>query len=131
MLSEQTRAKVRLYMGVTPKFPDVDSRLEEALDNMNGNPEDECLLENEIARCDSVQSAIDDLVGGCVKVVEVEGVQIRAAYGLQTLRSMGRQYVAALSRILGVPVVDGGYFSTTGASRAPGPFGSGDFPPYG
>lgn len=128
-LSDENKSKVRKYLGVTGKFPNVDSRLEQAMDQVGLNAEDELRVIESIVQCDAVDVAIQGLVGACSKVIAVDGIKMRSAYGLGTLRSIGKQYAGSISDILGAPLVDGGFFSPTGARVYPGHFGSDDYPP--
>jgi hypothetical protein len=131
MLTRPQRSKCRKYLGVTSKFPDVDARLDQAMDQISGEPDDECLLIEAIGVCDTIDTAIRTLISGCLKVIQVDTTHLRGAYSLGTLRSIGKQYSGQISKSLGVPFVDGGHFQASGASRVPGPMGSGNFPPYG
>ncbi len=130
MLEEQ-RAEIRRWLGITGRFPNVDARLEQALDQLGVSPNDECQVVEMSEVCKSIDTQIRNLATGCLKVVDIEGVQLRGAYALDTLRSMGRQYSGSISKIIGIPLEQGGFFSATGASQIPGPMGSGNFPPYG
>lgn len=133
-LTDAQRSKVRFYLGWSSRWTDVNSRLESAMDSLSSS-EDETRVTDALTQCDAIKAKLDALASDCAKVVQVDGIQLRSAYALQTLRSLGRQEAGSISKILGVPMKDGGYFAATGSSTSLGPMGDGfsrgGWPKYG
>lgn len=127
-LTETHRAAVRLYLGWSARFHQYDSRLEQAMDTINGLPESAALITNAIggtppgllALLADLESRIRGAYGR-LKAGKVGSIELNAGEVSQ-LRSEGRRVVGQLATLLGVEIgsdafaAAGGYFAGPGGS---------------
>lgn len=112
-LTGTQRAQIRKYLGWEARFHQVTPQLEQAMDAIAALPDDEAEVIAELGQCHEVDAALAK-VRTTAMAVSTGGVELRAAYQLQTLRSLGTQHAARIANILGVPLRNGGGFSPSG-----------------
>lgn len=112
-LSDQQRAQVRKYLGWEARFHQVTPELEQALDVLGSLPGDEAEVLAELGKCQAVDAAMDKVLVTSM-AISTGGVETRAAYQLQVLRSKGTGHAARIANMLGVPLINGGGFCTAG-----------------
>lgn len=116
-LDASQRARIRKYLGygsVYLQSNGCEQRFESVLSTLAGVPEDEAQVLVELARCERVDEQIEKVFTTSLAIQD-GAIQMRAAYQLQTLRSIGTQAAARISRLITMPLKDGGGFSTSGA----------------
>jgi len=118
-LDGSQRAKIRKYLGYSSRYLQSgcgdEQRLESAFDAIAGVPDDEAQVLVELERCERVDVQIEKVFTTALAIQD-GSIHLRAAYQLQTVRSIGTQAAGRISRLIGMPLKDGGGFSTSGAS---------------
>lgn len=133
-LTQAQRSSVRRYLGYSGRYLNFDTILEQAMDLLSSNAADEALAVELIGNCDAVMAEIESTVPKVSKAGAVGSLQLDGAKTLQTLRGHGNGYVSQLSNLLGVPIRNGGAFSTGGSdgyAGYSGPNGGGNRLRYG
>lgn len=115
-LDTPQRASIRRYLGWPGKHHQTDSGLEMAMDQLSNQADDLAIVIGLIGKCDGIMAELD-LVPGTLEATKVGSIQLRGAYQLQTLRSLGRTFVSQLSAILGVEVKVNPFGSVGARSR--------------
>lgn len=108
-LSSTQKAAVRLYMGRTARYGQIDGDLERAFSAIESTPEHEAQITNLIGGSPpGLLALLQDVdtkltaAHGRLKASQVGSIQLNASE-LAMLRSEGRRFVTRLSAILGVP----------------------------
>jgi hypothetical protein len=115
-LDGSQRAKVRKYLGYGARYQQAagdEQRLEAALDAIATEPYDEDEIVRELARCERVDEQIEKVFTTALAIQD-GAISLRAAYQLQTVRSIGTQAAARIANLLGMPLRNGGGFATSG-----------------
>jgi hypothetical protein len=110
------RAKVRKYLGYGARYQQAagnEQRLEAALDAIATESYDEDQIRVELARCERVDAAIEKVFTTALAIRD-GAIEMRAAYQLQTVRSIGTQAAARIANLLGMDLRNGGGFATAG-----------------
>lgn len=116
-LTEAQRTSIRLYLGWGERFHQFDSRLEQAFEAMGTRPEAELLITDTLANGGILASLLDidsKLVDAHkrVKADTVGSIKLNRRELKQLYRD-GNRFVGRLARMLGVPVREGGPYSTS------------------
>ena len=102
-LSDTQKAKIRLYLGYSGRFFQVDTVLEQAMEAVTGLPELQTEIETLLARLAALDTKLSD-AEACLKVLKAGNVELDGHRQIATLRSQGRLMVGRLAAILGVGV---------------------------
>jgi hypothetical protein len=110
------RAKVRKYLGYGARYqqaPGDEQRLEAAMDAIATEPFDEAEIVLELQTCEWVDQQLRKVAVTALAIKD-GAIEMRAAYQLQTVRSLGTQAAARIANTLGMDLKNGGGFATVG-----------------
>jgi len=135
-LTDAQKAEIRMFLGWTPRYGQVDDALTRALSAIETFPADESLITNAIGDDPpgllvSIKDVDAKLVNahGRLKADNVGSIQLNRAE-LRQLRSEGKRLVGRLAGILGVEVRGDPFSSGSRRSRASA-FGARNYFPQG
>ena len=114
------KAKCRQYLGWAFGFNDSDSHLEQSFSGLETKPDEELLITDTLANGGVLASLADIdakliLAHKRLKASKVGDIVLNRME-VRDLCKEGNRFVARLARMLGVPVRDGGGFSTAAPS---------------
>lgn len=120
-LTEAQKGGVRHYLGYSGRWLQCsDETLEPALNAVAANASAEARIVALLVLLDATQTEIDTSINTLAKASAVGSLRIDGARTMSILRNKGTGYVAQLSNLLGVPIKNGGAFSTGGHQDGPG-----------
>lgn len=99
------RAKIRLYLGWSARFHQGDSRLEQAMNAIDSEPDDSThdLITGILTSIGEIQTAIQGALGR-IKALKVGSIDLPGPMEIGMLRSEGTRFVGQLGATLGVEV---------------------------
>lgn len=114
-LTDAQKAAVRRFLGHSGRYLQTsESRLDQALSAISNSAADEDLIGDLLVLCQGVMTEITSTVRTVAKAGALGSIRLDGARTLAILRSEGRMYAAQISNVLGVPIFNGGAFSTGG-----------------
>lgn len=128
-LEDSDKAQIRMYLGYSGKYFQVDSILEQAMISVSADSDLQTLLLQQVARCQDVDAKLQAADNRQkLQSADQGAIVYRGPTELAALRSQGRMAVGRLAALLGVPVRHDA-FSSSLANNAPewmgGMFGGG------
>lgn len=108
-LTATQRADVRRYLGWSARFHQFDSRLEQAMNALDTEPEHELQVTDTLAN-NGLLAALADIeqklrdAHGRLRAMKVGSIDLTGFGEVQSLRMEGRRYAKTLASILGVEV---------------------------
>jgi hypothetical protein len=102
-LSAAERANVRLYLGWVDRFRQTDSRLEQALNAVDGDTDAYNIVESILASIAALETDITAAYKR-FKAVKVGSIELEGDKELGLLRSEGRRFSGRLASFLGVEI---------------------------
>ena len=113
-LSAAERVTVRNYLGWSERFHQTDSRLELALNALDGDSEGLDYVRVEMAKILTIETKIQGITD-LYKAEKVGSIQLHSAETLALFRTHGRMSISRIAIALGVEI-RADYFGTSGPS---------------
>jgi hypothetical protein len=102
-LSDSSKAQIRLYLGYSGKYFQIDSVLEQAMNSVAADPDMQTILETLIARCQDVDAKLQASDNRQkMQSADQGAIVYRGPVELAALRSQGRMAVGRMAAMLGV-----------------------------
>lgn len=102
-LTEAQRVSIRFYLGWSARFHQTDSRLEQAMNAVDGLPDTQTQVESVLTDLGDVSDKLKDAYDR-LKALKVGSIELPGKNEIALLRSEGRRHAGSLASILGVEV---------------------------